>query len=91
VIFEWDAVKAARNLRKHGVSFLEAATVFGDPLAVTYNDPDHSEVEQRFLTLGRSADGRLLVVSHADGDENVRVISARKATPRERQHYEENL
>ena len=70
--FEWDPVKAARNLRKHGVSFREAATVFGDPLAVTYNDPDHSEAEQRFVTLGRSPGGRLFVVSHADRGQNVR-------------------
>jgi uncharacterized protein len=90
VTFEWDPVKATRNLRKHGVSFYEAATVFGDPAAVTYDDPDHSVAERRFITIGRSVPGRLLVVAHAHREQNVRIISARKATAREREHYEEN-
>ena len=87
--FEWDPRKAAQNRRKHRVSFHEAATVFGDPLALTYHDPDHSVLEQRFITVGISNAGRLLIVAHADVNENVRIISARKTTPRERKHYEE--
>jgi uncharacterized DUF497 family protein len=89
VNFEWDPRKAARNRRKHGVSFHEAATVFGDSLAMTYHDPDHSISEQRWITVGLSNVGRLLIVAHADRDENIRIISARKTTPRERKHYEE--
>lgn len=87
--FEWDLRKAARNHRKHGVSFHEAATVFGDPLALTYHDPDHSAAEQRFITVGMSNVGRLLIVAHADRAENIRIISARKTTLIERRHYEE--
>jgi uncharacterized DUF497 family protein len=87
--FEWDPEKAARNLARHGVSFQEAATVFGDPLAVTYFDPDHSEEEDRFLTFGHSSEGRLLVVSHTDREERTRIISARRVTPSERRTYEE--
>ena len=87
--FEWDPDKAARNLAKHGVSFQEAATVFGDPLAMTYGDPDHSEDEDRFLTFGHSSAGRLLVVSHTDRDDRTRIISARTATRKERKQYEE--
>jgi uncharacterized DUF497 family protein len=87
--FEWDDQKAARNLAKHGVSFYEAATVFGDPLAMTYYDPDHSQDEDRFLTFGHSDAGQLLVVSHTDRDDRVRIISARRATRRERKAYEQ--
>jgi uncharacterized DUF497 family protein len=87
--FEWDPDKAARNLAKHGVSFHEAATVFGDPLAVTYFDPDHSEEEDRFLTFGHSSEGHLLVVAHTDREDRTRVISARRATRKERKAYEE--
>lgn len=89
VNFEWDPGKARQNRRKHRVSFQEAATVFGDPLAVTYADPDHSVSEQRFITVGLSSAGRVLIVAHADRDENIRIISARKTTQRERKHYEE--
>jgi uncharacterized protein len=89
VNFEWDPGKARQNRRKHRVSFQEAATVFGDPLAVTYFDPDHSLSEQRFITVGVSTAGKVLMVAHADRDENIRIISARKATQREREHYEE--
>jgi uncharacterized DUF497 family protein len=89
VNFEWDPRKAAQNRRKHKVSFPEAATVFGDPLAVTYHDPDHSVGEQRFITVGMSKVGRLLIVAHADQGENIRIISARKTTLRERRDYEE--
>jgi hypothetical protein len=87
--FEWDAEKAARNVVKHGVSFHEAATVFGDPLAMTYFDPDHSDEEDRFITFGHSSDGRLLVVSHTDRGERARIISARQATRREKKQHEE--
>ena len=87
--FEWDPGKARHNLRKHRVSFLEAATVFGDPLAVTYPDPDHSESEKRFMTVGMSSANRVLIVAHTDRAENIRIISARKTTQFERKHYEE--
>ena len=87
--FEWDADKAVRNFAKHGVSFEEAATVFCDPLAITYFDPDHSEDEDRFLTFGNSVDGHLLVVSHTDREDRTRIISARRATRKERKAYEE--
>jgi len=69
--------------------FLEAATVFGDPLAATYHDPDHSAAELRFITVGMSSASRVLMVAHTDRNENVRIISARKTTQRERKHYEE--
>jgi hypothetical protein len=86
--FEWDQKKATTNERKHGVSFHEAATVFGDPLAITFADPDHSEGEYRVLTFGVSRLNRLLVVSHAERQGRVRIISAREATRRERKVYE---
>ena len=85
--FEWDADKAATNLTKHGVSFQEAATVFGDPLAMTY--PDHSDEEDRFLTYGHSTPGRLVVVLHSDRGDKTRIISARLATRKERKKHEE--
>ena len=87
--FEWDPAKARRNRRKHRVSFQEAATVFGDPLAMTFLDPDHSTSEQRFITVGVSSTNRILIVAHADRGENVRIISARRATQTERKYYEE--
>lgn len=87
--FAWSRTKAAANERKHGVSFREAITVFGDPISLTAFDPDHSDDEERFITLGTSAVGRLLVVVHADRDDFVRIISARKATRRERKDYED--
>jgi uncharacterized DUF497 family protein len=87
--FEWDAAKARTNLRKHGVSFEEASTVFYDELAATGADPDHSSGEARFVTFGMSSENRLLVVSHADRNETIRIISARRATPPERRIYEE--
>jgi uncharacterized DUF497 family protein len=89
VNFEWDPGKARQNRRKHRVSFQEAATVFGDPLAVTYPDPDHSLSEQRFITVGMSNAGRFLIVAHMDRHESIRIISARKTTQNERKHYEE--
>lgn len=88
--FEWDARKAAANLRRHGVSFEEAATVFGDRLATTYEDPAHSEDERRELTFGFSANGRALVVSHCERAKRVRIISARPMTRRERRQHEED-
>ncbi|MCC7290932.1 MAG: BrnT family toxin [Phycisphaerales bacterium] len=87
--FEWDPHKAAGNLRKHGVSFKEAVTVFGDDLSLTIEDELHSEFEPRFVTIGSSSTGRALVVVHADRPASIRIISARKATPRERRQYEE--
>lgn len=86
--FAWSRAKAALNERKHGVSFTEAITVFGDALSLTAFDPDHSEFEDRFITMGTSAAGRLLVVVHCDRDAQVRIISAREATRRERKDYE---
>ncbi len=88
-MYQWDPRKAAPNLRKHGVSSQEAATVFHDPLALTYPDPDHSTLEQRFLTFGMSARGRVLAIAHADVGSEVRIISARRATKREAHGYTE--
>ncbi len=87
--FEWDRRKAKTNVRKHGVSFEEASTTFGDPLALTIADPLHSEEEDRFISLGESHRRRLLVVAFTDRGGRVRIISARAATPRERKDYEE--
>jgi uncharacterized protein len=87
--FEWDSQKADSNLKKHGVSFPEAATVLCDALSITYYDPDHSVKEHRFITIGMSRSGRVLMVAHTDRGDNVRVISARKTTRRERKYYEE--
>ena len=86
--FEWDPEKEIRNLRKHGVSFVEASTVFGDALAATISDAKHSEFEVRFITMGMSSGNRLLVVSHTDEEESLRIISARTATTQERRRYE---
>lgn len=87
--FEWDEDKATTNLKKHNVAFDEAASVFGDPLAVTFADPDHSADEARFIILDSSNRNRVLIISHTDREDRVRIISARKATPRERKVYEE--
>lgn len=87
--FIWDARKAGKNLRKHGVSFEEAATVFRDKLSATGFDPEHSSGEHRFVTFGLSEAGRLLVVSHTEEAESIRIISARMATRKERVIYEE--
>jgi hypothetical protein len=90
VIYEWDTKKAEENLRKHGVSFDEGKTVFLDPLAETFDDPDHSADERRFITLGMSTSQRLLVIAHADsGDDRIRIISARAATRRESYAHQE--
>lgn len=87
--FAWDARKAAANVRKHGVSFAEAATAFGDPLSITISDPDHSKDEERFLLIGKSTQQHLVVVAHVERGDTIRIISARPATRRERLVYEE--
>jgi hypothetical protein len=87
--FEWDAAKATGNEEKHGVTFDEAATVFGDPLALTFDDAEHSEGERRYLTFGISSNNRALVVAHTARGDNIRIISARVMTPRERRGYEQ--
>jgi uncharacterized DUF497 family protein len=87
--FEWDARKGKVNLQKHGVNFSEASTVFADPLGSTFADPDHSTDEDRYITIGESKNGRVLIVSHTDRNDRVRIISARVATRRERRAYEE--
>jgi len=89
--FEWDPHKAEINLRKHGVSFTEAGTVFGDNLTITIPDPDHSDDEERFITIGWSNHRRLLIVSHADRGDRIRIISARELTRAERKVYEEEI
>jgi uncharacterized DUF497 family protein len=88
VQFEWDPEKAQTNFAKHSVSFDEAATIFGDALAVTIDDPDHSQDELRFLTTGLSQRLRLVIVAHADRAGRVRIITAREVTARERSQYE---
>jgi uncharacterized DUF497 family protein len=90
VNFEWAPAKARTNRRKHRITFEEAATVFGDVLALTYPDPDHSISEQRFITVGMTNAKRVLIVAHPERGESIRIISARKATQHEREHYEEN-
>jgi hypothetical protein len=90
LLFEWDTNKARLNLKKHGLSFDEASTAFRDPLSKTIEDPLHSENEERFVLIGRSIQGRLLVIVHAERGERIRIISARLATKRERLGYEEN-
>jgi len=86
--FEWDSEKAADNLRKHRVSFCEAATGFFDALSMTVPDPDHSVGERRFITMGASSGGRLLVVAHTERGSTIRIISARLASASERERYE---
>jgi uncharacterized DUF497 family protein len=88
VEFEWDPAKAAGNVKKHGVEFSEAMTVFGDPLEVTISDPDHSDDEFRLISLGMSAGGRLLVVAYTERQGRMRIINAREATAQERKQYE---
>jgi uncharacterized protein len=87
VKFEWDAKKAAANLEKHGVGFEEATTIFGDPFEVTISDPDHSEGEARFVSMGLSAGNRILVVAYTERGDNIRIIHARVAAPKERKSY----
>jgi hypothetical protein len=87
--FEWDGNKAVSNLAKHGVLFDEAKTVFDDPLYVDFYDPDHSDDEERYLIVGESNRGRLLIVSYTERKDSIRIISAREVTRSEREAYEE--
>jgi uncharacterized DUF497 family protein len=89
--FEWDSRKARSNLSKHGISFEEASTIFGDFLSLTVPDPDHSITERRYITMGRAFNGKLLVVDHTDRSDNIRIISARRASRRERRFYEQEV
>ena len=89
--FEWNEEKASANLRRHKVSFDEAATVFSDPFSNTIADPDHSTDEERYIDIGTSDKGRVLVVSYTERGTNIRIISCRKATPTERRRYEEGI
>ena len=91
MIYEWDAEKAKGNLRKHRISFEDAATVFLDPLALTFPDPDHSSGEDREITIGRSRREQVVFVSHCQRGDRVRIISARKATRGEHRQYEEGI
>ena len=86
--FEWDREKTKKNLRKHKVSFEEAMIVFYDPLSATFDDPDHSIAEERFITIGYSSRSRLLVVSHTERGKTIRIISVRPATAPERKRHE---
>ena len=86
--FEWDDKKAYQNIKKHGISFEEATTVFGDPFSITIYDPLHSKEEDRFVILGMSNKNRILVVVHTERNDRIRIISARKATKKERKQYE---
>ena len=88
--FEWDDSKARLNVAKHGVSFEEATAVFADPMSLTIPDPAHSQVEDRFIILGQPHRQRLLVVVHTERGDSIRIISARRASRRERKNYEEN-
>lgn len=88
-LFEWDEEKARDNLRKHKVSFEEGATIFNDPFVATMLDPDHSDDEQRYIAIGQSVKGRLLVVSYTERGKKTRLINCRRATPTERISYEE--
>jgi uncharacterized protein len=87
--FEWDPAKTELNLKEHGVSFDEATTVFRDTLSITIADPDHSDSEDRFIDIGMSHRGQLLVVSYTERKDKIRIISARRATRTERKSYEE--
>ena len=87
--FEWDNKKAVANLKKHGVSFQEGATIFGDPLAITFEDPDHSVGELRLLTFGNTSTGKLVIVSNVETNLSMRIISVRLMTKQERKIYEE--
>ena len=88
--FEWDEKKAKQNLKKHKVSFEEASTIFNDPFSITIPDPDHSIQEERYIDIGISEKGRILIVCYTERGTNIRIISCRKATPMERREYEEN-
>jgi len=88
--FEWDRRKSVLNIKKHGVSFEDAATAFGDPLSVTIHDPKHSDDEDRFLLLGETKDKKFVVVAHTDRKDTIRLINARPATRQEREDYEKS-
>ncbi|MDQ7838841.1 MAG: BrnT family toxin [Thermodesulfobacteriota bacterium] len=90
LLFEWDPKKARLNVKTHGISFDEASTAFRDPLSQTIDDPLHSEDEERLVLIGRSMQGRLLVIVHTERGDRIRIISARLATKKERVRYEEN-
>lgn len=87
---EWDEEKASANLKKHRASFDEAASIFDDPIAITFPDPRHSESEERYLSIGTSFKGRILIVAHTGRENKIRVINCRRATASERRLYEEN-
>ena len=89
--FEWDEEKAEINLKKHKVGFEESKSVFGDPFSITVDDPDHSMEEQRFIDIGKSASGKLLVIVYTERGSKIRIISCRKVTPVERRKYEEQF
>jgi uncharacterized protein len=91
VVYEWDPIKSAANAKKHRISFEEAASVFLDADALTFWDPDHSDEEEREITIGRSARRRVLFVAHAARDGRIRITSARRATRQERRQYEEGI
>lgn len=87
--FEWDEDKAKKNFKKHGVSFEEAKMVFNDPFSITIPDPMHSDDEQRFIDIGNTAEGRILVVAYTERGSKIRIISCRKAVKKEKRVYEE--
>ena len=87
--FEWDEEKSKKNFKKHGVTFEEAKTVFNDPSAITIDDPDHSDEEERYLDIGLSSNGRVLVLWYTERQKNIRIIGCRRATSSERMTYEE--
>jgi uncharacterized protein len=89
LLFEWDEVKARENLKRHKVPFDEGKTIFNDPFLLTYPDIDSSGAEERYINIGLSAKNRVLVLIHTERQSKIRIISCRKATPRERRHYEE--
>lgn len=91
IFFEWDEAKARANLAKHRISFENASTVFADPSSITIMDEVHSEIEVRYVTIGMTSLGPILVVSHTDRGRRIRIISARKATSKERKQYEEGI
>ena len=90
LVFEWDDKKAETNLRKHNISFEEASTVFGDDLSITIEDPLHSQDENRYILIGQSVHSRTLVVIHLEKTDSIRIISARRATKKEKRFYEES-
>ncbi|MEW6028675.1 MAG: BrnT family toxin [Chloroflexota bacterium] len=89
--FEWDEEKADMNFKKHHIRFEEAKSVFGDPFAITIDDPDHSENEERFVDIGTSASGRILTIIYTEREGRIRLISCRKATPNEQRQYEQQI